>query len=201
MSGTRENESIDQSRKRKGKDKEQKKAARQSETVDERNKRLQRQKGRSQANRAKNKIDKRSSSGTYAYFRSISTPLNAPNRVEISENNVGDNADKRAGSTLPFWPEPIPRSLKNNLLQQFVEQMSMSALAESVCAVCNVRAPAKKTKKLPVKEIPGLHLLVVAEDLKDLIITSHSLHSKTFSASSRTDVTSAGTGQASPGSR
>ena len=150
-------------------------------------------------NRAKNKIDKRSSSGIYAYLRSIATQSGGSNRLVTPENGAEDNAHKNTNSALPLWPKSIPRSSKINLLQQFVEQMSMSALAETTCAVCHVRAPVKKTKKLPIKEIPGLHLLVVSQDLKDLVITRHSSNSKDFSAPSRRNVNSVETGQTPPG--
>lgn len=195
----RANESTDQNQKRKKKDNERKKAVRQNETADQNKKRLQRQKSLSQANRAKTKIDKRSSSGIYAYLRSISTQSDGSNRFVTCGNDTDDNADKNTDSTLPSWPEPIPVSLKNNLLQQFVEQMSMSALAETVCAVCHVRASVKKTKKIPVSEISGLDLLVLSQDLKDLIITSHSSTSKNFSALSGRDVNLINTGQTSSG--
>lgn len=76
--------------------------------------------------------------------------------------------------------------------------MSMSALAETTCAVCHVRAPVKKTKRIPVKEIPGLHLLAVSQDLKDLIITSHASNSNSFSTSSRRDANSVETGRTAP---
>ena len=193
--GTRENESVAQSRKRKSKDKERRKAARLNETPNQHNKRIQRQKSRSQANRAKNKIDKRSSSGIYSYLRSIVTQSGESNQFVTPQNVSEDTPNKNADSTLPFWPEPIPRSLKNSLLQNFVEQMTMSALAETICAVCHVRAPVKKTKKLPISKIPGLHLLVVSQDIKDLIITSHSSNSRGFSASAHKDTNSVETGQ------
>ena len=195
----RDNETTDQSRKRKSKDKERKKAARQNETTDQQNKRLQRQKSRSQANRAKNKIDKRSSSGTYAYLRNISAQAGESNRFIARQNNAKENVNENANCAIPSWPEPIPSSLKNSLLQQFVQQMSMSALAEATCAVCHVRAAVKKTKKIPVNEIPGLHLLVVSQDLKDLATTSRSSNSKDFPTSSRRDVKSGETGQTPSG--
>lgn len=195
----RRKETDEQRQRRRSVNRTNTEAARQNETVDQHNKRLQQQKSRSQANRTKNKINKRSSSGPYAYLRSISAQTGGSNRLITSETGTEINANKSIDSTLPFWPEPIPRSLKNNLLQQFVAQMSMSALAETTCAVCHVRAPVKKTKKLPVKEIPGLHLLVVSQYPKDLVGTSHSSNSNDFPASSRRDVKSVETGPALPG--
>jgi hypothetical protein len=66
-------------------------------------------------------------------------------------------------------PEPIPRDLKETRLQQFLQQMSMSVLAEATCAACNIRTPAKDSKNVPVSKIPNIHLLKVSEELKNLI--------------------------------
>ena len=45
----------------------------------------------------------------------------------------------------------------------------MSVLAETTCAVCNIRTPAKYSKTMPVERIPNIHLLKVSQELKDLI--------------------------------
>ncbi|CAF4507324.1 unnamed protein product [Rotaria sp. Silwood2] len=74
----------------------------------------------------------------------------------------------------PPWSEPIPRDLKETRLQQFLQQMSMSELAETTCAVCNIRTPAKDSKKLSISKIPNIHLLKVSEELNDLIINIQS---------------------------
>ncbi|CAF2866381.1 unnamed protein product [Rotaria sp. Silwood2] len=74
----------------------------------------------------------------------------------------------------PSWPEPISRDLKETRLQQFLEQMSMSVLAEATCAVCNVRTPAKDSKKIPISKIPNIHLLKVPQELNDLTINIQS---------------------------
>jgi hypothetical protein len=75
-------------------------------------------------------------------------------------------------SIRPPWPEPIPRDLKETRLQQFLQQMSMLELAEATCAVCNIRTPAKNSKKVSVSKIPNIHLLKVSEELKNLIKNS-----------------------------
>ncbi|CAF3728126.1 unnamed protein product [Rotaria sp. Silwood1] len=77
-------------------------------------------------------------------------------------------------SIRPPWPEPIPRDLKETRLQQFLEQMPMPVLAEATCAVCNVRIPAKDSKKIPISKIPNIHLLKVSEELNDFIINIQS---------------------------
>jgi hypothetical protein len=69
-------------------------------------------------------------------------------------------------------PEPIPRDLKETRLQQFLQQMSMSELAETTCAVCNIRTLAKDSRKLPISKIPNIHLLKGSEELKNLIKSS-----------------------------
>ncbi|CAF4739049.1 unnamed protein product [Rotaria sp. Silwood2] len=74
----------------------------------------------------------------------------------------------------PPWSEPIPRDLKETRLQQFLQRMSMSELAETTYAVCNIRTPAKDSKKLSISKIPNIHLLKVSEELNDLIINIQS---------------------------
>ena len=196
---SRSNETTDQTRKRKKNNNERTKAARQNETEEQHKKRLERQKQRSQVNAAKNKINKRSSSGSYAYFRKISALSDGSNQLQTHINDIDDHSNNNADSTFTIWPEPIPCSLKNSLLQQFVKQMFMSALAETNCAVCNVRTSVMKAKKVPIDKIPSLHLLEVPQDLKNLIITSHSLSSKNFSALSDTNANTAQIGQNSLG--
>ena len=195
----RSNETTDQSRQRKEKDNERTKAARQNETVEQQRKRLEQQKQRKQVNAAKKKINKRSSNGSYAHLRNISASSDGSSQLPTHENNIDNNSNNNANATFTTWPEPIPRSLKNHLLQQFVRQMSMSALAETICAVCNVRTSVTKAKKMPIDKIPSLHLLEVPQDLKDLIIKSHSLRSKPSSVSSDTSVNTVQTGQNSSG--
>ena len=50
--------------------------------------------------------------------------------------------------------------------------MSMSKLAEATCAICNIRTPAKDSKKIPISKIPNIDLLKVSEELKLLIKNS-----------------------------
>jgi len=76
-------------------------------------------------------------------------------------------------SIRPPWPEPIPRDLKETRLQEFLQQMSMSVLAEVTCAVCHVRVPAKDSKKMPFSKIPNINLLKVGEELDHLFKSSN----------------------------
>ena len=72
-------------------------------------------------------------------------------------------------SIRPPWPEPIPCDLKETRLQEFLQQMSMSVLAEVTCAVCNIRIPAKDSKKILFSKIPNINLLKVGEELDHLL--------------------------------
>jgi hypothetical protein len=58
-------------------------------------------------------------------------------------------------------------------LQEFLQQMSMSVLAEVTCAVCNIHVPAKDSKKIPFSKIPNIHLLKVGEELDHLFKSSN----------------------------
>ena len=77
--------------------------------------------------------------------------------------------------------------------------MSMSALAETTCVVCNIRTSVTKSKRVPVDKIPSLRLLEVPQDLKDLIIKSQPLRSKPPPTSSGVNGNTARTGQISSG--
>ncbi|CAF1557513.1 unnamed protein product [Rotaria magnacalcarata] len=91
---------------------------------------------------------------------------------DLTQN--GNATKKKKCSISPPWPEAISRGLKETRLQQFLQQMSMSALAETTCSVCNVRTAVNKSKKIPVSKILNAHLLEVSDELKDLIISNQS---------------------------
>jgi hypothetical protein len=92
----------------------------------------------------------------------------------MQEDNL---SQQNGGSESLLWPAPISRDVKEALLQKFLGQMSMSALEEVTCAVCNVRIPVRKSKKIPFSKIPNSHLLQVSEELEDLLKKEN--HSKT----------------------
>ena len=91
---------------------------------------------------------------------------------DLTQN--GNVVKKKKSSISPPWPEPISRDLKETRLKQFLQRMTMSALAEVTCAVCNIRTPVEKSKKLSVSKIPHIDLLKVSDQLKDLIISTQS---------------------------
>ncbi|CAF3989722.1 unnamed protein product [Rotaria sp. Silwood1] len=149
---SRTNESEEQHRVRLEKNKERTQASRTNELEEKRRIRLEQQRKRNQTNRVKKKLEKQ-----------------IHENIDIEQENTGMQFSIR-----PSWPEPILRDLKETRLQQFLEQMSMSVLAEATHAVCNVRTPAKDLKKIPVSKIPNIHLLKVSEKLNDLIINMQS---------------------------
>ncbi|CAF3302317.1 unnamed protein product [Rotaria sp. Silwood2] len=141
---SRTNETEKQREIRLEKKKEQTQSTRTNELEEQRQIRLEQQKKRSQVNRTKKKVEK-------------------PNNENISTGQNFSHSN---------WPGPISRDLKDTRLQQFLEQMSMSKLAEATCAVCNIRTSAKDAKKIPISKIPNIELLKVSEELKSLIRNS-----------------------------
>ncbi|CAF2995649.1 unnamed protein product [Rotaria sp. Silwood2] len=133
---------------------ERNRSSRMNETEEQQQRqiRLEKQKKRSQTNRNKKKLEK---------------------QTQENIDTEQENNDMRV-FIRPPWSEPIPRDLKETRLQQFLQQMSMSELAETTCAVCNIRTPAKDSKKLSISKIPNIHLLKVSEELNDLIINIQS---------------------------
>ncbi|CAF4613740.1 unnamed protein product [Rotaria sp. Silwood2] len=148
----RMNETEEQHQIRLEKNREQTQSSRTKELEEKRQIRLEQQRKRTQTNRAKKKLRKQ-----------------MHENVDIELGNT-----QMRFSIRPPWPEPIPRDLKETRLQQFLEQMSMSVLAEATCAVCNACTPAKDSKKISISKIPNIHLLKVSEELNDLIINIQS---------------------------
>ena len=132
------------------KDRKRSRSGRMNETEEQHQIRLQQQRQRSQRNKIKKKLEKHSNEN-----------------IDSTQGNP-----EMQLSTRPPWPEPIPRDLKETRLQQFLQQMSMPILAAVTCAVCNIRTPAKNSKKIPISKIPNVHLLKVSEELENLIKNS-----------------------------
>jgi hypothetical protein len=149
---SRTNETEEQHQIRLEKLRKRNKSSRINETEEQHQIRLEQQRKRSQTNRVKKNLEKQTNGKT-----------------DIEQENTEMQFSNR-----PPWPEPIPRDLKETRLQQFLEQMSMSALAEATCAICNIRTSAKDSKKISISKIPNIHLLKVSEELKDLIINIQS---------------------------
>jgi hypothetical protein len=153
---SRSNETDEQYQKRLQTQKERHQSSRSNETEEERRMRLDQQRKRSQANRTKKKLQKRASDNIRDQQQNIEMQLSGTEEYA------------------PSWPEPISRDLKETRLKQFLQRMSMSALAEVTCGVCNIRTPVQKSKKLQLSKIPHIDLLKVNDQLKDLIISTQS---------------------------
>ncbi|CAF3780896.1 unnamed protein product, partial [Rotaria socialis] len=154
---------------------------RMNETDDQRQKRLEKQREQSEAIRAKKKLKNHASNSNTVHQRNIDIQMNeTEEQASCDGDSMGDltqngNATKKKKCFIsPPWPEAISRGLKETCLQQFLQQMSMSALTETTCSVCNVRTAVKKSKKIPISKIPNAHLLKVSDELKDLIISTQS---------------------------
>ena len=117
-----------------------------NQTEEQQQRRLKQQRKRNQANRTKKKLEKQKHT-----------------TVDIEQE------DDIQSSIRPPWPETIPCDLKEARLQEFLQQMSMSVLAEVTCAICNIRVSAKDSKKIPLSKIPNIHLLKVDEELDHLL--------------------------------
>ncbi|CAF1520077.1 unnamed protein product [Adineta steineri] len=103
----------------------------------------------------------------------ISTPtVSRDMRTQAQGQNLEKNKKHQTRSR---WPEPIPGHVKNHCLNEFIQSMSMSMLAENTCAICNSRNSLQTSKKLLISQIPNIHLLKVSDDIKNLIINTSSL--------------------------
>ncbi|CAF1502217.1 unnamed protein product, partial [Adineta steineri] len=59
--------------------------------------------------------------------------------INISHSISNANILPKTRNATSSWPEPISRDLKEGCLKKFLHRISMSALAETTCAVCNIR--------------------------------------------------------------
>ena len=173
---SRRNETEEQRQVRLENDQERTESNRRNETEQQRQIRLDQERKRSAENRKKANIRRYNFCAMNSEQQGINATFSERGKLEISvddhllDSMQEDNlSQQNSGSESLAWPAPISRDVKEALLQKFLEQMSMSALEEATCAVCNVRVLVRKSKKFPVSKIPNSHLLQVSEELKDLI--------------------------------
>ena len=67
------------------------------------------------------------------------------------------------------WPTPADMERKTSCLENFIQQMSMSSLAQGVCGVCNIRCYKLNLRCVPVDQIPSIELLETHDDLRSII--------------------------------
>ncbi|CAF4217031.1 unnamed protein product, partial [Adineta steineri] len=162
----RESDPEEQRQDRLAKDRERTRSRRRNETDDQYQLRINYQRDRSQANRTEKRLEKQTS-----------------DNIIIQQHNINMTKQKKS-QIHSTWPAPIPTDLKKECLQQFLSQMSMSVLAEVTCAVCNIRTPEQESIKMPMSEIPNIHLLKISDELKNLVINTQSSTSKNSNGSS-----------------
>ena len=75
----------------------------------------------------------------------------------------------RAKSDRLHWPRAIPTQQKDQCLQDFVKQTSMSMLKQAVCAVCNLRTFVSSMNEYNVNKIPNQARLTCHPDLLGII--------------------------------
>ncbi|CAF2941478.1 unnamed protein product, partial [Rotaria sp. Silwood2] len=149
---------------------------RSNETEQQRQIRLEKQRKRSEASRAKKKLEKHTFDNIDIHRQNIEMQFSgAEEEASLDNSSTNENIIKKKNdSNYSSWPESIPRELKEARLQQFLQHMSMSVLAEATCAICNVRTPMQQSKKVPLSKIPNIHLLKVSNELKNLITNGSS---------------------------
>ena len=180
VGSNRRNETEEQHQNRLQIDRERAGSNRRNETERQRQNRIEQQRKRSQANRTKKKFEKLTQS-TAAQRQDIHMQLDETEDHSLlndgSMNYLTQNKSVTRKNRSPIyssWPEPISRDLKEACLKQFLQQMSMSALAEATCAVCNILTPVQKSKKMLVSKIPNIHVLKVSDELNKLVSNKQS---------------------------
>ena len=172
----RQNEEAGQRQARLENKRERAESNRRNETEEQRQVRVDQQRKRNVENRKKTKVSRHNFCATNRDQQGINARFCERSKRKLcvddhlldsmQEDNLSQQ--NRGSESLP-WPAPISRDVKEALLQKFLGQMSMSALEEVTCAVCNLRTPVRKSKKIPVSKIPNSHLLQVSKELEDLL--------------------------------
>lgn len=172
----RRNETLNERESRLEQNRQRVESIRMNETDEEHQMRINHQRIRSQANRINKRLDHETSD--IIDIQTHDTNTNS-NEIGNSFRHVDGSANDfvhgermtsvKQKQTSSAWPAPIPTALKETCLQQFLQRMSMSALAEVTCAICNIRTPEGQSKKMATSEIPHIHLLKVSDELKDLV--------------------------------
>ena len=150
----RQNEDELQRNTRLAYDRQHQEATRQNEDENQRIKRLAEKRLREEAARATESTEK-----TNERIRSISVRR----RQRSLENK------NRAKSDRLHWPRAIPTKQKDQCLQDFVKQISMSMLKQAVCSVCNLRAFVSSMDGYDVNQIPNQARLACHPDLLRII--------------------------------
>ena len=180
LQSQRRNETEEQRLQRLRTDNERKQSQRRNETEEQRLIRLAEQKTRSQANRTKKKSDTHVCNSDHdlqtdivAQYVETDQDGSLIDGITHDITHKGAVSAQERNSARVSWPKSISRELKETRLRNFLQQMSMSALAEETCAVCNIRTSVKKLKRIPISNIPDIHLLKVSTELKELIRSPH----------------------------
>lgn len=134
-------------------DRQRKAAARENEDELERSVRLTHDRRQKEAARAIENPEK-----ARERIRSIS--VRRRNRLLENKNTTKHGLD---------WPAAILEERKDQCLQDFVNQTSMSALKQAVCAVCNIRTFASSLNEYTLNEIPNREKLACHPDLLRII--------------------------------
>ncbi len=77
------------------------------------------------------------------------------------------------------WPSAIPSQLKEHCLKDFINQMSMTALRQSTCIVCNARTSANSMTEHMLEDIPNRMRLVCHSDLLGIMPETQGVSYKT----------------------
>ncbi|CAF4489309.1 unnamed protein product [Didymodactylos carnosus] len=76
------------------------------------------------------------------------------NQKRDSSTRAIRNAEVKQTKSVPLsWPSGIPYDVKRSCYGNFLEMTSMSSLAESPCAICNMRVVVKDMELIPQQQL------------------------------------------------
>jgi hypothetical protein len=88
---------------------------------------------------------------------------------ETSKRTHLKHKQEQGQGTEVEWPRLVEMERKTSCLKNFIQQMSMSSLAQGVCGICNIRCWKKNLRCVPLEQVPSLDLLETHEDLRNII--------------------------------
>ncbi|CAF1642845.1 unnamed protein product, partial [Adineta ricciae] len=78
-------------------------------------------------------------------------------------------AHRKTDSVEVDWPKPVDLECKKSCLKNFIQSMSMKALEEGVCSICNISCYKRDLRCVPYNKIPSIELLKAHDDLYNMI--------------------------------
>jgi hypothetical protein len=159
------------------KDRLRKKTARASENEQQRTERLGEQRHRSTINRSNENQQQRNVRLSTMRQRSKASRANESEHekhertrsMSTQRRQKAMDIKQQARSEHFVWPKANPKQLKERGLQDFINEMSITALRQLICVICNTRTFADSMSEHILEDIPNRSRIICPTDLLQII--------------------------------